>query len=71
MRKKLHGLLFQSLKEIALNTAHVDQFESADLVFPLHEDAFSVQNVAVPGNGDHLPGDEFTAGLQRVLRRPL
>ena len=40
-RRQLQGLLFQALKEIALNTAHVDLLESADLVFPLHADASS------------------------------
>ena len=39
--------------------------------FPLHEGASSVQNAAVPGNGDYLPGNKLAAGLQRVLRRPL
>ena len=42
--RKLHRLLLDALKEIALNASYIDLLERTDLIFPLHDESSLVQD---------------------------
>ena len=52
---KLHRLLLDALKEIALNTPYIDLLERIDLIFPIHDESSSVLKTAVPGDPAQNP----------------
>ncbi len=70
-RRQLHRLLLNPLKEIPLNASYVDLYERTNLIFPFHDESSLAQDLAVAGDRNNLPRDEFAAVFQCILCCPL